>query len=108
MLKQEMQDEIEALRAQVAQLEAEREAKANQQSEAGGGQATETKSATQASDAAEPAGGEAEHTVSEETDLTRMFQELVETVDSELKEANPLTVLVVFALGVIVGRLLPR
>lgn len=108
MLKQEMQDEIDALRAQVAQLEVEREAREKQQAEAGGGQATETGSETQASDAAEPAGDEAEHAASEETDLTSMFQELVETVDSELKEANPLTVLVVFALGVLVGRLLAK
>lgn len=108
MLKQEMQDEIDALRAQVAQLEAERKAREKQRAEAGSGQAKETEPATQPSDAAAPAGNEAEHTATEETDLTSMFQELVETVDSELKEANPLTVLVVFALGVLVGRLLPR
>lgn len=108
MLKEEMQNEIDALRAHVAQLEAEREAKAKQQAEAGSGQAEKTESATQASDAIESARDEAESTALEETDLNSMFQELVETVDSELKEASPMTVLVVFALGVLVGRLLPR
>ena len=108
MLKQEMQEEIDALRAQVAQLEAERKARENQQAKADNEQATETEPATQPSDAAVPAGDEAGHTATEETDLASMFQELIETVDSELKEANPLTVLVVFALGVLIGRLLPR
>ena len=108
MLKQEMQDEIDALRAQVAQLEAERKAKADQQAEAGSGQATETESATQASDAAEPGVHGAETATPGEADLNAMFQELVETVDTELKEASPMTVLVVFAFGVLVGRLLPR
>ena len=108
MLKQEMQDEIEQLRAQVAELEAERKAKAKQQAEARSSQATETESATQTSDAPESAGDEAETAAPEETDLHSLFQELIDTVEDEFKETNPLTVLVVFALGVLVGRLLAR
>jgi len=41
-------------------------------------------------------------------DIAGQFQELVEVLDREMKEANPTTLLVVFALGVLVGRLLPR
>lgn len=108
MLKQEMQNEIDALRAQVAQLEAEREARAKQQAETRNDQADKTKSATHESDAAEPAGDEAETVALEEADLHNLFQELIDTIEEEFKEANPLTVLVVFAVGVLVGRLLAR
>lgn len=106
MLKQEMQNEIEQLRAQVATLTAEREARKKEQAQAQS-EASDTESATQES-ADESRAEEAGIAASEETDITSLFQELAETVDSELKDASPVTVLVVFALGVLVGRLLPR
>ena len=107
MTKDDMGKEIEELRAQVSTLTAEREARAKEDAESQN-KARETESATQESEAAGPAVGEAEIAVPEDADLSKMFQELVETVDTELKQASPMTVVVVFALGVLVGRLLPR
>jgi septal ring factor EnvC (AmiA/AmiB activator) len=107
MLKQEMQNEIDELRAQIATLSAEREAREKEQSQAQSKE-SDTEPVTQVSSADESGGEEAEITAPEETDIENLFQELVETVDSELKEASPMTVLVVFAFGVLVGRLLPR
>lgn len=43
-----------------------------------------------------------------ESDLASLFQELMEVLDNEIKDSNPTTMLVVFSLGVLVGRLLPR
>ena len=36
------------------------------------------------------------------------LQDLVDAIDKELKDTNPVTLLVVFALGAFVGRMLPR
>ena len=43
-----------------------------------------------------------------DTDLAGQFQELMEVLNKEIKDSNPTTLLVVFSLGVLVGRLLPR
>ncbi|NOR80534.1 MAG: hypothetical protein GQ529_06820 [Methyloprofundus sp.] len=43
-----------------------------------------------------------------ESDLAGQFQELMEVLDKEIKDSDPITMLVVFSLGVLVGRLLPR
>ena len=107
MTKDEMGKEIEALRAQLATLTAEREARAKEQAEAQS-KDKNTDSATQGGEAAGPTVDEAGFAAPDDADLGKMFQELVETVDTELKQASPMTTLVVFALGVLVGRLLPR
>lgn len=44
----------------------------------------------------------------DESDLASLFQELMDVLDNEIKDSNPTTMLVVFSLGVLVGRLLPR
>lgn len=93
----DMQSEIEELRAQVDELKAEREAREKEQAEVDSQPA-----GSESTEAAEASGRP------ESSDLASQFQELFETIDEELKAANPLTVLVVFALGVLVGRLLPR
>jgi uncharacterized membrane protein YraQ (UPF0718 family) len=41
-------------------------------------------------------------------DLSAQVKELMETLDKELKDTNPVILLGVFALGLFVGRLLPR
>jgi hypothetical protein len=120
MVKDDMQSEIDTLRAQVAELKAEREAKAKEeakakaqpkakaQARASGGQTPPKESPTPESETTEPTEEEGEEAKPEEADLSSLFQELVDTIEEEFKTANPLTVLVVFALGVLVGRLLPR
>lgn len=109
MVKDDMQSEIDALRAQVAELKAEREAKAKEeQAKASSGETSPEESAKEDSGTAEPTAEEAGAAKPEEADLSSLFQELVDTIEEEFKAANPVTVLVVFALGVLVGRLLPR
>ena len=44
----------------------------------------------------------------DELDLASQLQELMDVLDKEIKDTNPTTMLVVFSLGVLVGRLLPR
>lgn len=107
MAKDEMKNEIEELRAQVAELTAERKAREKEQAQASS-QESEKESVTQGEATSESGTDEAETTKSEVADLSSQFQELIDTIDQELKEASPVTVLVVFALGVLVGRLLPR
>jgi hypothetical protein len=41
-------------------------------------------------------------------DLSTQFQELLEGLNRELKDSNPITLLAVFALGILFGRLLSR
>ncbi len=45
---------------------------------------------------------------SDENDLNSQLTDLVEVLEQELKDTNPMTLLIVFALGILVGRLLPR
>ncbi len=42
------------------------------------------------------------------SELLAQFRELLDSLDEELKESNPTTLLAVFTLGILVGRLLPR
>ena len=44
----------------------------------------------------------------DESDLASQLQELMDVLNKEIKDSNPTTMLVVFSLGVLVGRLLPR
>lgn len=44
----------------------------------------------------------------DELDLSSQFQELMEALNKEIKDTDPTTMLVVFSLGVLVGRLLPK
>jgi hypothetical protein len=45
---------------------------------------------------------------SDESDLNSQLTDLVEVLEQELKDTNPMTLLIVFALGILIGRLLPR
>lgn len=56
-------------------------------------------------------GGEPVETDAEETpaaDLSTQFQELLDGLNRELKDSNPITLLAVFGLGILFGRLLSR
>ena len=99
-----MRKEIEELRAQVAELTAERKVGEKEQAQESGQQEPTGEPAQQVAETSELTEAEGESVEPEETDLTSLFQELFDTIDEELKAANPLTVLVVFALGVLVGR----
>ncbi len=103
-----MQNEIEELRAQVAELTAERTAREKEEAQAGNSQPPTGESAAQVSGSTESTEAVAGSVQPEDADLTSQLQELIETIDEELKATSPMTVLVVFALGVVVGRLLPR
>jgi ElaB/YqjD/DUF883 family membrane-anchored ribosome-binding protein len=46
--------------------------------------------------------------VLEDAGLSDQLQELMGRIDQELKESNPKALLAVFALGILIGRLLPR
>ncbi|MEA3292041.1 MAG: hypothetical protein U9Q71_07055 [Pseudomonadota bacterium] len=98
MAKDDIRKELEELRAQLAALQAERESQVPAVDEA-------LPEAGDASEPDEPAEGLA-HELG--ADVAAQIQELMEVLDKEIKEANPTTMLVVFALGVLVGRLLPR
>ena len=44
----------------------------------------------------------------EEKDAEEQIRDFINALDQEIKSTNPMTVLVVFSLGVVIGRLLPR
>ncbi len=44
----------------------------------------------------------------EQKNTEEQIREFVNALDQEIKSTNPMTVLVVFSLGVLIGRLLPR
>ena len=44
----------------------------------------------------------------EKQDTEEQIRDFVNALDQEIKSTNPMTVLVVFSLGVLIGRLLPR
>ena len=41
-------------------------------------------------------------------DIEQQITDFIETLEEEISSAHPMTVLVVFSLGVLIGRLLPR
>jgi hypothetical protein len=126
MTKSKLQSEIDMLRAQVAELTAARESEKNDTeekaaarekeaaaSDAGSGKDGEMVIDKQKKSSKAPAGQASSEDKSAEeknsgNDIEHQFQELIETIDTELKEASPATVLVVFAAGILLGRLLPR
>ena len=44
----------------------------------------------------------------EEKDVNSQIEDLLEALEKELENTSPMTLLIVFALGILVGRLLPR
>jgi len=102
MASDQIKQELEELRAQLDELRRERE---NQQAP-GEGAATDAGTAKESS-APDGSPDEAIEAVIG-PDLMDQFKGLLDNLDEELKEVNPTTLLAVFALGIVVGRLLPR
>jgi len=96
--KDEVQEELDRLREEVEMLRAQRDAVE--------AEAEESKTSDAESDP-EPTSDRKSGQYTAE-DLTMELQDLVEAIDKELKDTNPVTLLVVFALGAFVGRILPR
>lgn len=96
--------ELEELRAQVARLTRDREDEApEQQTRAEGAsvQAAVNTPPNRPNDVSEEDEGN-------EDELSFQIQELVDALEEEIKDTNPMTMLVVFAFGILIGRFLPR
>jgi hypothetical protein len=105
MDKGTLQNEINLLRAQIDQLTTLKNDKKTSEinQEQSPLNPTEDKSLS-ASEEETPIMIEDENIVT----LEQQFQTLIETINTELKDASPVTVLAVFAAGVLAGRLLPK
>ena len=42
------------------------------------------------------------------SEIEAQIQEFIDALEEEIKDTNPMTMLVVFALGILIGRFLPR
>jgi hypothetical protein len=96
MTNNDIQNEIELLRAQLEEMKREREA----QQEA---VAPETEEQPEVAPDSVSASGVTAAEGAE--DLIEQFKDLLESIDKDIKDTKPSTLLVVFALGVLVGRL---
>ena len=103
MTDENMHEELEQLRAEVAQLSAARASKkkAEAQSETTpvGPKATETNDDIDIVEQARAA-------AADDPELTSQFDQLIEHLEHEIKDLPAITTLAVFSLGVLFGRLL--
>ena len=105
MAKKDIEKEIEILRAQVSELIAARNL-SDAEIVAGCGQNAELKAEQVGAEQNDSVDKDA--TVIDEDVILEQVRELITTVDQELKDASTVTVLLVFSLGVVVGRFLSR
>jgi len=100
-----IQKELEALRAQVAELNRARD---TEQANNHDSDVCEASDQMQSPNSAE--GGQIPDQDSDgsKMDFEKQIQEFIDALEVEIKDTNPMTVLVIFALGVLIGRLLPR
>ena len=100
-----IKDELAKLREQVAELHSTRT------HETSGQEHHETEIAPQ-KEVTQIAGEAAQNNIAAEGEDTQDAEEqirvFVSALEEEIKSTNPMTVLVVFSLGVLIGRLLPR
>lgn len=97
--------ELEELRVQVAELIRAREADTPSEQQTGAGDSTvQTSVHSPESESTDIFKADEEN----EGDLSSQLQEFVTALEEEIKDTNPMTLLVVFALGILIGRLLPR
>lgn len=100
-----MREELMRLKEQVAELQSARTpASSPQEYEAsdaapGGPMKTNAEVSDPHSDSPES---------TEKQNVEKQIQDFVDALDQEIKSTNPMTALVVFSLGVLIGRLLPR
>jgi ElaB/YqjD/DUF883 family membrane-anchored ribosome-binding protein len=98
MTNDSIKQELDDLRAQFDELKAQRDAAAAKAK-------AEEASADQE---AEPIPEQLQDEIVDEGDLAEQFQELITSLDKELKDTNPTTLIAVFALGVLIGKFLSR
>ena len=102
---EDIREEMEQLRKQLdAMKQAAEESGADTRQQESKVNAGESGADTKPADAASGDDADSGH----DADLAGHFQELMEVLNKEIKDSNPTTLLVVFSLGVLVGRLLPR
>ena len=105
MSNNSVMNELEELRRQVAELHRTRD---------DGGSSDRAPDPTQQREQQplltqhDSAARQSEESAADKSDLEKQVQEFVDALDAEIKGTNPMTVLVVFALGILIGRLLPR
>ncbi|MEN8712339.1 MAG: hypothetical protein ABF326_09095 [Arenicellales bacterium] len=99
MANKDLQLEIELLQAQLDEIKNKREAKPAEP-EPKIEEPTVDSSTTGTSSAESAAGDE-----SMTEDLLVQFREMLDSIDKDIKDTKPSTLLIVFALGVLVGRL---
>ncbi|MEN8132491.1 MAG: hypothetical protein ABFS45_20385 [Pseudomonadota bacterium] len=96
MANEDLQKEIELLRKQLEAMKSEREAQQAAAIPDTGEQPAIAEESISASGA----------TAADRTeDLIVQFKDLLDSIDKDIKDAKPTTLLIVFALGVLVGRL---
>jgi hypothetical protein len=99
MANEDLKLEVELLRAQLDNIKIAREAEPDESEPETEEQPLES-SQTESS-SAEPAA--ADESITE--DLLVQFREMLDSIDKDIKDTKPSTLLIVFALGVLVGRL---
>lgn len=100
-----MQKELEELRAQVAELNRAREAESAKDQSSDQTEASDQEESREVAEAEQIPALESDGS---EKDFEKQIQDLVDALEMEIKDTNPMTVLIIFALGVLIGRLLPR
>ena len=100
-----LRDELTKLKEQVAELQSDRTQAPSPQDLKVQDNATENPVITGA-EISDPENTSDEG--AEEKDTEEQIRDFVNALDQEIKSTNPMTVLVVFSLGVLIGRLLPR
>lgn len=100
-----IQKELEALRAQVAELNRARDA---EQANNHDSDISEASDQMQSPNSAEGGQIPDQDSYGSKMDFEKQIQEFIDALEEEIKDTNPMTVLVIFALGVLIGRLLPR
>ena len=100
-----LRDELTKLKEQVAELQSARTQPPSPPDLQGSDAATEESAMTGAGQSDQD-GVSSEG--AEQKDAEEQIRDFVNALDQEIKSTNPMTVLVVFSLGVLIGRLLPR
>lgn len=97
--------ELEELRVQVAELSRAREPESVSNHNL---DVREDSDQVQSPDSAESEQVMDQESDGSKMDIEKQIQEFIDALEVEIKDTNPMTVLVIFALGVLIGRLLPR
>ena len=104
MKDKELQAEIEQLKIQISELQKSREDVTSRTEVKANNAAVTDNQAEQQLDNNDTMIND----IVEKEDLVSQVQELINALDEDINNTKPATLLVIFALGVLVGRLLPR